>query len=152
LRHLGTVLIIGSWNYPIALLLGPLIGAIAAGCTAICKPSEIASHTAALLDELFPKYLDQSAYRIVNGGPEETTSLLKNKFDHIFYTGSGSVGKLVMAAAANHLTRVTLELGGKSPVIVGNDADPSIVAKRVAWGKFFNCGQVKLFNPYNIIK
>ncbi|CAG8574884.1 5957_t:CDS:2 [Paraglomus brasilianum] len=146
----GTVLIIGSWNYPIALLLGPLIGAIAAGCTAICKPSEIASHTAVLLDELLPKYLDQSAYRIVHGGPEETAILLKCKFDHIFYTGSGSVGKSIMAAAANHLTRVTLELGGKSPVIVGNDADPSIVAKRVAWGKFFNCGQTCIAPDYII--
>ncbi|CEI85843.1 Putative Aldehyde dehydrogenase [Rhizopus microsporus] len=111
---LGVVLIIGCWNYPVQLSLVPLAGAIAAGNCAILKPSEVAPHTAALITELFPKYLDSSCYRIVNGGVEESTELLKNPFDHIFYTGNSTVGKIVMEAASKHLTPVTLELGGKS--------------------------------------
>ena len=100
----GTVLIIAPWNYPLVLCLGPLIGAIAAGCAAIVKPSEIASNSANVLTSLFPKYLDQKFYRIVNGAVAETTKLLDNQFDHIFYTGSTVVGKKVYAAAAKHLT------------------------------------------------
>ncbi|KAF9896783.1 hypothetical protein BX616_006772 [Lobosporangium transversale] len=110
---LGIVLVIGAWNYPVNLLLIPAIGAIAAGNTAILKPSEFSPHVAALLTKLLPKYLDSRSYRIINGGVPETTLLLEQKFDHIFYTGSGNVGKIIMTAAAKHLTPVTLELGGK---------------------------------------
>uniref|UniRef100_A0A672L2J7 Aldehyde dehydrogenase family 3 member A2 n=1 Tax=Sinocyclocheilus grahami TaxID=75366 RepID=A0A672L2J7_SINGR len=110
---LGVVLIIGAWNYPIAVTLQPLVGAIAAGNAAVVKPSEVSSHTAKVM-ELLPLYLDPM-YQVVTGGVPETQELLKQRFDHIFYTGSSTVGKLVMEAAARHLTPVTLELGGKSP-------------------------------------
>jgi len=110
---LGVVLIIGAWNYPLNLLLAPAVGAIAAGNTVLLKPSEVAPHTAALITKLLPVYLDQRAYRIVNGAAVETTLVLEHKFDHIFYTGSGSIGRIIMAAAAKQLTPVTLELGGK---------------------------------------
>lgn len=110
---LGMVLIIGAWNYPLNLLLAPAVGAIAAGNTVVLKPSEVAPNTAALLTKLLPTYLDQRAYRIINGAADETTLLLEHKFDHIFYTGSGSVGRIIMGAAAKQLTPVTLELGGK---------------------------------------
>ncbi|CAG8469229.1 9677_t:CDS:10 [Diversispora eburnea] len=119
----GSVLIIGAWNFPILLLLLPFVGAIAAGCTVILKPSEISENCATVITELFPKYLDQNSYRIVNGDVKVTTVLLENRFDHIFYTGNGIVGRIIMGAAAKHLTPVTLELGGKSPAIVANDAD-----------------------------
>jgi acyl-CoA reductase-like NAD-dependent aldehyde dehydrogenase len=110
---LGVVLIIGAWNYPLNLLLAPAVGAIAAGNTVVLKPSEVAPNTATLLTRLLPAYLDQRAYRIINGSVDETTLLLEQKFDHIFFTGSGNVGKVIMAAAAKQLTPVTLELGGK---------------------------------------
>ncbi|KAI9323631.1 Aldehyde/histidinol dehydrogenase [Dichotomocladium elegans] len=138
---LGVVLIIGCWNYPLQLGLVPLAGAIAAGNAAVIKLSEISMHTAALITELFPKYMDTSCYRIVNGGPQEATALLGYHFDHIFYTGGGPVAKNVMAAAAKHLTPVTLELGGKSPAIVTEDANLKVVASRIVFGKFFNTGQ-----------
>ncbi|CAG8572983.1 1031_t:CDS:2 [Cetraspora pellucida] len=146
----GIVLIIGTWNYPVNLLFMPFIGAIAAGCTVILKPSELSVHTSALISELFPKYLDQDAYRIVSGGAVETTALLKHRFDHIFYTGSGKVGKIIMSAAAEHLTPVTLELGGKSPTIVASDVDISILAKRIIWGTMYNCGQTCIAPDYMI--
>ncbi|CAG8724197.1 978_t:CDS:2, partial [Funneliformis caledonium] len=146
----GTVLIIGAWNYPVTLLLTPLVGAIAAGCTAILKPSELAANTAAVIAKLFPKYLDQNAYRIINGGATETMALLKYRFDHIFYTGSGVVGKIIMSEAAKHLTPVTLELGGKNPVILADDADIPISAKRLVWGKSFNSGQTCIAPDYII--
>jgi acyl-CoA reductase-like NAD-dependent aldehyde dehydrogenase len=136
------VLIIGTWNYPVNLLFLPFVGAIAAGCTVVIKPSELAVNTAAVVTELFPQYLDQNAYRIVNGGATEARSLLEHRFDHIFYTGSGVVGKIIMTAAAKYLTPVTLELGGKNPVILADDADILISAKRLIWGKSFNSGQV----------
>nr|CAG8500065.1 2207_t:CDS:2 [Entrophospora candida] len=139
----------GSWNYPINLLLVPLIGAIAAGCTAICKPSELAPNVAKLLAELFPKYLDQNCYRIVNGDAQVVSSLIQNhRFDHIFYTGSGTVGKIIMSAAAKQLTSVTLELGGKSPAIVADDANIEITAKRLIWGKTYNSGQTCISPDY----
>ncbi|CAG8482794.1 1273_t:CDS:2, partial [Acaulospora colombiana] len=147
---LGTVLIIGAWNYPVLLLLAPFIGAISAGCTAVLKPSEVAENTSSVLTELFPKYLDQNAYRIVNGGSQETSALLKFRFDHIFYTGSGHVGKIIMTEAAKSLTPVTLELGGKSPAIIANDAVIPIAAKRLLWGKTFNCGQTCVAPDYII--
>lgn len=116
------VLIIGAWNYPTNLLLAPAVGAIAAGNTVVLKPSEVSSHTAALITRLLPKYLDSRSYRIVNGAATETTILLEHKFDHIFYTGSGNIGKIVMGAAAKQLTPVTLELGGKRCVIINIQA------------------------------
>ncbi|KAL1936730.1 hypothetical protein VTP01DRAFT_864 [Rhizomucor pusillus] len=148
---LGVVLIIGAWNYPLQLVLVPLAGAIAAGNAAIIKPSEVSVHTSALITELFPKYMDTSCYRIVNGGVEETTALLQYQFDHIFYTGNNAVAKIVMAAAAKHLTPVTLELGGKSPAIITEDAKIDIVAKRIAFGKFFNAGQSCVAVDYVLI-
>ncbi|CAG8597458.1 6950_t:CDS:2 [Ambispora gerdemannii] len=147
---IGTVLIIGTWNYPVLLALAPFVGAVAAGCTAICKPSEVATHSAKLLGELFPKYLDHNAYRIVQAGPEGTVKLLEQKFDHIFYTGSTVVGKKIMEAAVKNLTPVTLELGGKSPAIVANDANILLAAKRIIWGKIYNCGQTCIAPDYII--
>ncbi|KAI9140818.1 fatty aldehyde dehydrogenase [Paraphysoderma sedebokerense] len=147
---LGVSLIIGAWNYPIHLALGPLVGAIGAGCCAIIKPSEVAPHCAALMADLIPRYLDPSAYRVVNGGIPETTELLKQKFDHIFYTGNGMVGRIVMAAAAKHLTPVTLELGGKSPVVIDDASDIATVARRIVFGKFVNTGQTCIAPDYII--
>ena len=122
----------------------PLVGAIAAGCTVICKPSDLAPNVAKLLIELFPKYLDQNSYRMVHGDAQVVGPLLQNhRFDHIFYTGSGTVGKIIMSAAAKHLTPVTLELGGKSPAIVADDADIEITVQRLTWGKTCNSGQVR---------
>lgn len=109
----GVVVVIGAWNYPLGLLLVPAVGAIAAGNTVLLKPSELSPHTAALVTELLPRYLDARSYRIVNGSVPETSAVLEHKFDHIFYTGSGHVGKIIMMAAAKQLTPVTLELGGK---------------------------------------
>ncbi|CAO3621116.1 unnamed protein product [Cunninghamella blakesleeana] len=148
---LGVVLIFGAWNFPLQLTLIPLIGAIAGGNTVIVKPSEISAHTSALLTELFPLYLESSLFRIVNGGIEESTALLSHKFDHIFYTGSPRVGKIIMTAAAKHLTPVTLELGGKCPAIVTEDASIDNVAQRIAFGKLFNGGQACVAVDYVLI-
>ncbi|KAI9015263.1 Aldehyde/histidinol dehydrogenase [Phycomyces nitens] len=147
----GVVLVIGAWNYPINLLLMPVVGAIAAGNCVLIKPSEVSQHTAELITRILPTYLDKRVYTVVNGGVEETTILLEQKFDHIFYTGNGMVGKIVMTAAAKHLTPVTLELGGKSPVVVAPDADIAISAKRILWGKFFNNGQTCVAPDYVLI-
>ncbi|KAF9926159.1 Aldehyde dehydrogenase [Linnemannia zychae] len=149
---LGTVLIIGAWNLPINLLLAPAVGAIAAGNCVILKPSEISPHTAALLTKLLPKYLDPRSVRIINGAAEETTVLLEQKFDHMFYTGSGNVGKIVMTAAAKQLTPVTLELGGKSPAFVSKDVSIPVVARRIAFGKLFNTGQACIAPDYLIVE
>ncbi len=138
---LGVALIIAPWNYPIQLTLVPLIGAIAAGNCVILKPSEIAPATSKLLATCLPKYIDKKCLEIVEGGVRETTELLTEYFDYIFYTGSGSVGKIVMEAAAKHLTPVTLELGGKSPCIVDKNANLDVAARRIVWGKFSNAGQ-----------
>ncbi|XP_060999594.1 aldehyde dehydrogenase family 3 member A2 isoform X1 [Dama dama] len=145
---LGVVLIIGAWNYPFVLTIQPLIGAIAAGNAVIIKPSEVSENTAKLLAKLLPQYLDQDLYAVVNGGVEETTELLKQRFDHIFYTGNTTVGKIVMQAAAKHLTPVTLELGGKSPCYVDQDCDLDVACRRIAWGKFMNCGQTCIAPDY----
>ncbi|KAI8333684.1 Aldehyde/histidinol dehydrogenase [Chlamydoabsidia padenii] len=144
----GLVLIIGCWNYPVQLSLVPLVGAIAAGNSVVLKLSEVSPHTAALLTELFPRYLNSSFYRVVNGAVEETSQLLEYKFDHIFYTGSPNVGKIVMKAASKHLTGVTLELGGKSPAVITPDADIQVTANRIAFGKFYNCGQICIAVDY----
>ncbi|KAG0368279.1 Aldehyde dehydrogenase [Mortierella sp. AD032] len=149
---LGTVLIIGAWNLPINLLLAPAVGAIAAGNCVILKPSEVSTHTAALLTKLLPKYLDPRTVRIINGAAEETTVLLEQKFDHMFYTGSGNIGKVIMMAAAKQLTPVTLELGGKSPAFVSKDVDIAVAARRLAFGKLFNTGQACIAPDYLIVE
>lgn len=138
---LGVVLVIAPWNYPVQLLLAPVAGALAAGDTVVAKPSELAPATSAVLARLLPEYLDAEAVAVVEGGVPETTALLAERFDHIFYTGNGTVGRIVMRAAAEHLTPVTLELGGKSPAFVDRDADLDVVAARLAGGKFLNAGQ-----------
>ena len=145
---LGVALIMGAWNYPILLVLQPLIGAIAAGNCVVIKPSELSPATANLFESLIPRYLDEECFKVVNGGIPETTSLLRERFDHIFYTGSSAVGKIVMQAAAKHLTPVVLELGGKSPCYVDNDCDFDVVASRISWGKFVNSGQTCLAPDY----
>ncbi|KAJ7159316.1 aldehyde dehydrogenase [Mycena crocata] len=147
----GTVLIIAPWNYPMALSLQPLIGAIAAGCCAVIKPSEISSHYSALLAEMAPKYLDQRAFRIVLGGVPETTALLELQWDHIFYTGNSRIARVIAAAAAKHLTPTTLELGGKCPVILDPSFDLKIAARRILWGKALNCGQTCVTPDYVLI-
>jgi aldehyde dehydrogenase (NAD+) len=148
---LGTVLIIAPWNYPLQLMLAPLIPALAAGNTAVLKPSEIAPATAAAIAELVPRYLDERAVQVVTGGIPETTELLAHPFDHIFFTGNGAVGRVVMQAAAAHLTPVTLELGGKSPAIVTDSADIAVSARRIVWGKFVNAGQTCVAPDYVLV-
>ncbi len=145
---LGLVLIIAPWNYPVGLLLSPLVGAIAAGNTVVLKPSEVTPHTSAALAKLLPRYLDNDAIALVEGGVPETSALLEQRFDHIMYTGNGAVAKIVMTAAAKHLTPVTLELGGKSPCIVDRTANIPITARRIAWGKFMNAGQTCIAPDY----
>lgn len=140
-RPLGTVLIIAPWNYPLQLVLAPLVAALAAGNTAVVKPSEVAPATAEVIARRLGQYVDPRVVQIVTGGVPETTALLEERFDHIFYTGNGTVGRIVMRAAAEHLTPVTLELGGKSPAIVTAPTDVEIAARRIAWGKFVNAGQ-----------
>jgi len=138
---LGVALVIAPWNYPIQLLLIPMAAAIAAGNAVVGKPSELAPACSAALARLAPKYLDERAISIVEGGIAENTALLREKWDTIFYTGNGHVGRIVAHAAADHLTPVTLELGGKSPVIIDRDADLKVAANRIVWGKFLNAGQ-----------
>ncbi len=148
---LGVALIVAPWNYPLQLALSPLIGALAAGNAAVVKPSELAPNTAQLLADLVPLYLDTDAVAVVQGGVPETTALLAQRWDKIFYTGNGQVGRIVMAAAAKHLTPVTLELGGKSPCIVDADADIEVAARRIAWGKFLNAGQTCVAPDYVLV-
>ncbi|KAG5668145.1 hypothetical protein PVAND_016097 [Polypedilum vanderplanki] len=145
---LGVVLVMGAWNYPLQLPLVPFGAAIAAGNVAILKPSEISVNCANFIAENIPKYLDNECYHVVCGGVQETTELLKHKFDYIFYTGSGRVGKIVYEAAAKHLTPVTLELGGKSPCYIDNTVDISKATRRVLWGKFINAGQTCIAPDY----
>jgi aldehyde dehydrogenase (NAD+) len=145
---LGVVLIIGPWNYPFQLVVYPLVGAIAAGNCAVVKPSEVAPATSAIIARLVREYLDGDCIRVVEGGVNETSALLAERFDHIFYTGNGAVGRIVMEAAAKHLTPVTLELGGKSPCIVDSSADLDVAVKRITWGKFFNAGQTCVAPDY----
>jgi aldehyde dehydrogenase (NAD+) len=145
---LGVVLVIGAWNYPVQLTLSGMAAAIAAGNCVVIKPSELAPATSALLADQVPKYLDPECVKIVEGGVAETTALLDLPFDHILYTGGGIVGRIVMAAAAKHLTPVTLELGGKSPCVVLPDANLETTARRIAWGKFTNAGQTCIAPDY----
>ncbi|WP_197034785.1 aldehyde dehydrogenase family protein [Glycomyces sp. NRRL B-16210] len=147
---LGVVTVIGPFNYPVQLLLAPLAGALACGNTVVVKPSEAAGATAALLDELIGRYLDPEAVAVVQGGAEATSALLAERVDHIFFTGSARVGKVVAKAAAEHLTPVTLELGGKSPAIVEPGTDLATAARRIVWGKFMNAGQTCIAPDYVI--
>lgn len=145
---LGVVLVIAPWNYPVQLAVAPMAGALAAGNCVIVKPSEVAPNTSAMLARHLPEYLDQDAVAIVEGAVPETQALLEERFDHIFYTGNGAVGRIVMGAAAKHLTPVTLELGGKSPCIVDRDCDLAVTARRIVWGKFYNAGQTCVAPDY----
>ena len=147
-QPLGVVLVIAPWNYPIQLLMIPVAGAIAAGNAVVMKPSEVSSATSALLGKLVPQYFDKDAIAIVEGAVPETTQLLAEKFDHIFYTGNGTVGRVVMRAAAENLTPVTLELGGKSPTIVDKSANIAIAGRRIAWAKYVNAGQTCVAPDY----
>ncbi|WP_413232662.1 aldehyde dehydrogenase family protein [Mycolicibacterium sp. 050158] len=145
---LGVVLIIGPWNYPVYLSLGPLVAAVAAGNCAVIKPSELAPATSTLLATLIPQYLDGEAIRVVEGDGQTTQDLMAQGFDHALFTGGTEIGKKIMAAAAPTLTPVTLELGGKSPVIVTSDADLDVAARRIAWVKLLNSGQTCIAPDY----
>lgn len=148
---LGVALVIAPWNYPVHLLLLPMAAAICAGNCVVGKPSELTPKTSSAIASLSRRYLDARAVLIVEGGPEETQALLAQRFDTIFYTGNGKVGRIVMEAAAKHLTPVTLELGGKSPVLVDADADLDAAAKRIAWGKYLNAGQTCVAPDYVLV-
>ena len=137
----GVACIIGPWNYPFQLLLSPLVGAMAAGNCAVLKPSEFAPHTSAAIAQLLSPLFPEEYLTVVQGGQDVAESLLGERFDFIFFTGSTGVGRAVMAAAARHLTPVALELGGKSPCLVCEDAPLDITARRIVWGKFMNAGQ-----------
>ena len=145
---LGVVLVIAPWNYPVYLLVSPLAAALAAGNAAVVKPSEVSPSVSAALAEHLPRYVDPEAVAVVEGGVPETQALLAQRFDHIFYTGNGNVGRQVAEAAARNLTPITLELGGKSPVIVDRDADIAGAARRIVWGKFLNAGQTCVAPDY----
>lgn len=144
----GVVLIIGAWNYPVNLTLIPLIGAIAAGNTVLLKPSEIASHTSSMIARILNQTFDERIVKVVEGGAEITTEYLQYKFDHIFYTGSTAVGKIIYTQAAKNLTPVTLELGGKSPVVVAAKTNLEKTVKRILWGKYVNAGQTCVAPDY----
>ena len=144
----GNCLIIAPWNYPVNLLLGPLVSAIAGGNAVLLKPSEYTPATGALVEKIVKQTFKEDEVAVVHGGAEFTAELLKRRFDHIFFTGSPRVGKLVMKAAADHLTSLTLELGGKSPSIIDESADLKFAAKKIITGKFFNGGQTCIGHDY----
>lgn len=144
----GVALVIGAWNYPMVLALNPFAGAIAAGNAAILKPSELSPKSAALLEELIPKYLDPDCYHVVNGGVPETTELLKQRFDYIFYTGGCQVARIIHQAANKFLTPTTLELGGKNPVYIDRTANIDIAAARILFGRMANSGQTCVAPEY----
>lgn len=147
----GVCLIISPWNYPLQLALGPLISAIAAGNTAIVKPSESTPHTSALMKKIIAEVFDENEVAVIEGAVETSTALLELPFHHIFFTGAPSIGKIVMRAAAKHLTSVTLELGGKSPTIIDETANLNAIVKRIAWAKFCNNGQICIAPDYILI-
>ncbi|WP_100448233.1 aldehyde dehydrogenase family protein [Glycomyces xiaoerkulensis] len=147
---LGTVLIMGPFNYPVRLVLEPLAGAIAAGNAVVLKPSERTGRTSAVLARLVEEFLDPEAITVVEGGPDTAASLLEERFDHVFFTGSAHVGRIVARACAEHLTPYTLELGGKSPAIVEPGVDLAAAARRIVWGKFMNAGQTCVAPDYVI--
>ncbi|RJE88521.1 aldehyde dehydrogenase [Paenibacillus sp. 1011MAR3C5] len=147
----GTVLIIGPFNYPVQLVLEPLLGAIAAGNCAVIKPSESSPHVSAVIARMIEDTFDKSYIRVVEGDKDITSALIHAPFDYIFFTGSGAVGKIVMEAAARNLVPVTLELGGKSPAIIDRTANLELAAKRIAWGKWMNAGQTCIAPDYLIV-
>lgn len=149
---LGVVLIIGPWNYPFQLLITPLIEAIAAGNCAVLKPSELAPATSSLIQRLISDRFDPDYIRVLEGDASVSQALITQPFDHIFFTGGTAIGRKVMAAAAENLTPVTLELGGKSPCIVDTDIDLDVAARRIAWGKFFNAGQTCIAPDYLLVQ
>lgn len=149
---LGAALVIGTYNFPFMLTLDPVIGAITAGCTAVLKPSEGAPNVAMVIKEIVEKSLDPSAYRVVNGAVPETTALLDQKWDKIFYTGSANVARIICEKAAKNLTPVSLELGGRNPAFVTRNADIKLAAKRLLWGKTLNAGQVCLSQNYVLVE
>ncbi len=148
---LGTALIVAPWNYPVHLLLNPLVGAISAGCTAVLKPSPYVPHVSQTLQQMINEFFPENYIAIVQGNREVNAQLFAQRFDLIFFTGSPSLGKQVMQAAAQHLTPVILELGGKSPCIVDKSANVKIAAKRIAWGKTMNAGQTCVAPDYLLI-
>ena len=148
---LGVALVIAPWNYPIQLLVEPLGAALAAGNCVLAKPSELAPACSAALARLLPRYVDPDAVVVVEGGVDETTALLAERWDHIFFTGSTAVGRVVAEAAAKHLTPTVLELGGKSPTYVHRSADLDVAARRIAWGKFLNAGQTCIAPDYVLV-
>src|SRR5258708_5158490 len=148
---LGVGLIIGTWNYPVMLTLSPLIAAISGGNTAIIKPSEVAPATAEVIARRLPEYLDSDAFSVVLGAEPETTALLQQQWDHIFFTGGTAVAKIIMSAAAKALTPVVLELGGKSPAIVHSSADLRVAARRIAHGRWTNAGQTCTAPDYVLV-
>ena len=148
----GVVLVLGTWNFPLLLTIQPLVSALAAGNTAVVKPSDVAGATARLLAERLPDYVDSSAVRVCTGDGDVNRALLELPFDHTFFTGSTAVGKAVMRASAEHLTPVTLELGGKSPVVVAADADVEVAARRIAWAKSINAGQTCIAPDYVLVE
>lgn len=145
---LGVVLVIGPWNYPVQLVLAPLVGAIAAGNAVVVKPSELAPATSTALARLVARHLDPRAVAVVEGGADTTTELLEQRVDHIFFTGGGGVARIIARAAAENLTPTTLELGGKSPVWIDDTVDVEQAARRLAWGKFMNAGQTCVAPDY----
>jgi beta-apo-4'-carotenal oxygenase len=148
---LGAVLIIGAFNFPLQLSLGPLIGAIAAGCTAVLKPSENAPNAARIMQHIIQNSLDPDGYQVVQGGVPETSALMDQKWDKIFYTGSANVGTIIAKKAAETLTPVTLELGGRNPAIITKNADARLAARRLLWAKLMNAGQVCVGQNYILI-
>ncbi|KGO14867.1 aldehyde dehydrogenase [Clostridium botulinum] len=147
----GVALIMSPWNYPFQLIMAPLVGAISAGNCVLLKPSELAVETEKIIVKIIKDTFSDEYIGVITGGIEESTALLKEKFDYIFYTGGINVGKIVMRAAAEHLTPITLELGGKSPCIVDKDANIDLAARRIAWGKFLNAGQTCVAPDYLVV-
>lgn len=147
----GLVLVMSPWNYPIQLALVPLAAAISAGCCVLLKPSRYSVNVSRVLCEMFDSSFDSHLIKVVEGGHQANSELLELRWDHIFFTGSPNVGKVVMEAASRHLTPVTLELGGKSPVIIDGSMDMALAARRLAWGKFLNAGQTCVAPDYLLI-
>ena len=148
---LGTALIISPWNYPVQLLLTPLVGAISAGCTAVLKPSPYVPNVSKVIEDMIADTFPEDYIAVTQGHRDVNAALLEERWDIIFFTGSPSLGRRVMTAAAKYLTTVVLELGGKSPCIIDKDADVNVAAKRVAWGKTLNAGQTCIAPDYLMV-
>ena len=148
---LGCTLIMAPWNYPVQLLLNPLVGAISSGCTAVLKPSPYVPHTSKVMEEMIKETFRPEYIAVVQGNREVNTALLEERYDLIFFTGSPQLGRTVMRAASENLTPVVLELGGKSPCIVDKDANLPMAARRIAWGKSLNAGQTCIAPDYLLV-